>query len=199
MKNKYLNLLKVGTLAVCLGGLLFLVADHPNVAEAQQVIGGFFNPLPVVNSKVAPGTNSHFGVTSNGYYPIAITGGDIVTNFAAKADVSGFRDISIQFSGQANVSVGAVASQTVIATVYRSITGGSSTNSTGTGLYFDTLGTITLAATSSTAGPWTVISNYCNNISPLAGVQTVYVGKLDATALTNGVSFTNYIVTIGGK
>jgi hypothetical protein len=200
MKTAAVGLVTTVLLAVGIG-LGVMELSTPNIAAAQPVAGGagYYTPLIVVNSKTAPGTNSHFGLTTNGYYPTRLQGVDIVTNFAAKADISMWKDVSIQFTGAADVSIGAVAGQTVVATIYRSVSGESATNQVGTGINFDTLGTITLPCTTSTAGPWTVISNYCNQVSPIAGVTTLYVGKIDATGLTNGVSFTNYSVRINGK
>jgi hypothetical protein len=181
-------------------GMIGFVLTGPEPAHAQPSGGGvgYYNPVLAVNSSTSLGTNSHFGPTTNGYWPSRVLGGDLVTNFT-KVDVTAWKDVSIQVSGSADVSIGAVASQSVIFTIYRSLSGGSPTNAQGGGILWDTLGTITLPCTSSTSGPWTVVSNYCNAVSPIAGVTTLYIGKLDAGALTNGVSFTNYTVRVSGK
>lgn len=191
-------LVSMAVVAIGVITLLLLPADK---AQAQPAAGGlgYYNPKIAINSSSTTATNAHFGVTTNGVWPVWVIGGDIVTNFTP-VDVSQYKEVSIQLSGSANASTGAAAAQTVILTVYRSLGGPGQTNSVGTGLFYDTLGTITLTNIASSTGPWTVISNYTSgNGSPIAGAQTLYLGKLDCTGLTNGVFLTNYTVRVSGK
>lgn len=195
---KRLNIL-IGLGVSTVVALVIIALTPPQVALAQPQPGYYTPGVIVVNSSSTTATNAHFGPNTNGIWPSRVQGGDLVTNFT-KVDVSSFKDVSIQVSGSSDVSIGLVPSQSVIFTIYRSISGGSPTNGNGGGILWDTLGTITLPATLSTSGPWTVCSNYVSGSgNPIGGITTLYVGKLDAGALTNGVSFTNYTVRVSGK
>ena len=166
-------------------------------AQAQPSATAQYNsPTIVINSSGAPGTNTHFGVTTNGYYATWIAGGDLVTNFTPSIDLTGVKSMTVQLSGSSETSIGAVPSQTAILTMYRSVSGGAATNSTGTGLLFDTLGTLTLPMTINTTGPWTVCTNFSISAAPLIGPERIYFGKLDLSAMTNAVHFTNYTVRV---
>lgn len=199
MNNSFKKLIAPVAVVSAVATLIVMASAAPTVIGVLPAAG-----VPVLNSALYNGaantvTNAHFGVATNGIWPNSIIGGDIVTNFTAIAVPPTATHCSVQLTAGASASNGAVTGQTVVLTLYRSVSGGSPTNAVGTGLFFDTLGTVTLTATSSTSGPWTSCSNFLNQTSPLGDVSTIYIGKLDASTLTNAVSLTNYNVFVNFK
>lgn len=164
----------------------------------------------VINSANSTSTNSHFGTTTNGIWPIGIVGGDILTNLTF-VDVSAWKDVTIETSCALQAAAGLVPGQQVVWTIYKNVASGSPTNATGTGLILEKAGTITNAfAISAPAGSNSVSSLTLNGgnggltqlglAGQLGGVTALYIGICDASTVTNnGTWVTNFSVWVNGK
>lgn len=197
MKNLK-TILAVGVVLATVAAGLYFSQD----TMAQSVPGGnYYNPSIVVNSSSAPGlsTNMNFGSATNGFYPSAILGGTVATNFGASVDVSAFKDVSIEFSGSTTLAAGAWTNNVKL-NIYKSVSGRTSTNVFGSNVLYDVFGTVTLSNMATTGvGPFVVVSNYTSALFPVAGVQRLYIGSIDCTGLTNSLYLTNYAVRLAGK
>lgn len=201
MKKNFKKVIVAGLTLLMVVGAFLLSSKHTAQAQSVQNGNGYYVPQFWVNSANALyGTNAHFGVTTNGSYPIGLLGTDIVTNFAAGPyDITGFKVITLQCTASASTNVGALTGQQVVFTLYKSVSGGLATNSFGSNILFDTYTTVTLPITSSTTGPWTVVTNFTDYLAPITGAFKVYIGKIDTTGMTNNSYLTNYSVRFAGE
>lgn len=177
MKNKYLI---IGAALLALSFTAF-AADTYNVSSGN---------IPVINSASTTATNLTFGGTTNGIWPKVIPASTSVTN-VTRLDASGAA-VSLQFTASANETNGGA----VIIQLARSISGGSPTNSTGTGLKLDLFATMTNTLPANTAtSPNTVIASW-NAVAGQSATghgaeKTWYIYSITTPA---NVTLTNYSI-----
>jgi hypothetical protein len=181
------------------------VAGIGSIVQAQP----YYSPTPSINSSRSTVTNLIFGPTTNGIWPNAIVGGGIVTNLI-RVDVSAFKEVTVECIGSPQVGVGAVTGQEVVWTLWKNIPGTAPTNAIGTGLPLELAGLVTNRFAASAAAGVPVASSITlqggnagapqtGQLGQLGGITTLYIGKCDATTLTNGTYYTNYSVWVQGK